>query len=114
MHDLREVRKIYRHEMSPTKIVLLQELERFNVLLKDMKSRLIMLRRALAGEIGMDSILDNVAWSLFNGQLPATWRKRCPQTTKNLGGWIDHFQKRQDQYFKWVWLCNIFTIIKFN
>lgn len=101
-HDLRDVRKIYRHEMSPTKIVLLQELERFNKLINQMKITLVMLKRALAGEIGMDPVLDNVAWSLFNGQLPASWRKLCPQTCKMLGGWMDHFMRREDQYFKWV------------
>lgn len=102
LHDLREVRKLYRHEMSPTKIVLLQELERFNRLLKHMKKSLTLLRKALAGEIGMDAILDNVAYSLFNGQLPNSWRKLCPATCKSLGGWMDHFEKRQEQYFSWV------------
>lgn len=102
VHDLREVRKIYRHEMNPTKIVLLQELERFNSLIATMRRTLILLKRALAGEIGMDATLDNVAWSLFNGQLPDSWRKRCPQTCKALGGWMDHFERREEQYFNWV------------
>lgn len=98
--------------MSPTKIVLLQELERFNILLKSMKRSLVMLKRALAGEIGMDAVLDNVAWSLFNGQLPASWRKLCPQTCKSLGGWMNHFERREDQYFKWVTYVSIFRRLK--
>lgn len=88
--------------MTPAKIVLLQELERFNKLLVLMKGTLSLLRRALAGEVGMDAVLDNVATSLFNGQLPAAWRKLCPATCKALGGWIDHFLGRQEQYFSWV------------
>lgn len=76
--------------ITPTGVVLLQELERFNKLLGRMERTLTQLRRALAGEIGMDAVLDNIAYSLFNGQLPEDWRKLAPQTCKQLGGWIDH------------------------
>lgn len=76
--------------ITPTGIVLLQELERFNKLLHRMQWTLSQLRRALAGEIGMDAVLDNIANSLFNGQLPQDWRKLCPQTCKSLGGWFEH------------------------
>lgn len=48
--------------------------------------------QAIAGEIGMDNILDNIANSLFNGQLPAYWAKLAPATCKQLGGWMDHLQ----------------------
>lgn len=80
--------------ITPTGVVLLQELERFNKLLDRIERTLSQLRRALAGEIGMDSILDNIANSLFNGQLPEDWRKLAPQTCKQLGGWIDHLLVR--------------------
>lgn len=88
--------------MSPTVVVLLQELERFNKLIAVIRRTLLQLQKALAGEIGMDSILDNVAYSLFNGQLPSVWRKLAPDTCKNLGGWMEHFEMRQQQYFTWV------------
>ena len=58
--------------------------------------------KALAGEIGMNSILDNVASSLYNGQLPDEWRKYAPATCKTLGGWMQHFEKRNEQYHSWV------------
>lgn len=98
--------------MSPTIIVLLQELERFNKLISTMKRTLVQLQKALAGEIGMDSVLDNVAYSLFNGQLPNVWRKLAPATCKNLGGWMEHFEMRQQQYFTWV--CYSFSLIHKN
>ena len=43
------------------------------------------LRKALAGELGMDSNLDNASNSLYNGHLPQLWRRYIPATTKNLG-----------------------------
>lgn len=50
----------------------------------------------------MDNELDEVARALFNGQLPPSWRKLAPATLKNLGGWMEHFMKRHDQYMSWV------------
>lgn len=60
-------------------MVLLQELERWNKLVLNMESSLQQLRKALAGEIGMSKELDDLATSLFNGQLPAFWRKLTSQ-----------------------------------
>lgn len=64
--------------------------------------KVFLLLQALAGEVGMDNELDEVAKALFNGQLPASWRKLAPATLKNLGGWMDHFIKRHHQYLAWV------------
>ncbi|KAI9009714.1 dynein heavy chain and region D6 of dynein motor-domain-containing protein [Gaertneriomyces semiglobifer] len=87
---------------SPTQIVLLQELERWNVLVEAMASSLRDLRRALKGEIGMSAKLDELANSLFNGTLPPLWRSLAPQTEKGLGSWINHFERRYQQYSSWV------------
>ncbi|KAH9634583.1 hypothetical protein HF086_006208 [Spodoptera exigua] len=67
-----------------------------------MRSTLSMLRKALAGEVGMDAVLDNVANCMFNGQLPEVWRELAPATCKGLGGWMDHFIARTKQYTDWV------------
>ena len=58
--------------------------------------------KALKGEVGMSNELDDLARSLFNGQLPAMWRKLAPATKKSLGNWMDHFQRRNHQYTTWV------------
>ncbi len=87
---------------SPAQVVLLQELERFNRLLNMMHSSLFDLKRALLGEIGMSSELDELANSLFNGFLPPMWARLAPQTLKNLVNWMDHFQRRYEQYKNWI------------
>lgn len=105
--EIWKVRRAFQINLSPTIIVLCQELERFNRLISTMKRTLEQLKKALAGEIGMDAVLDNVAYSLFNGQLPGAWRKLAPDTCKNLGAWMEHFERRQEQYFNWVIkMCN--------
>lgn len=92
--EIWKIKKAFQMTITPTGVVLLQELERFNKLLERIERTLTQLRRALAGEIGMDAVLDNIANSLFNGQLPEDWRKLAPQTCKQLGGWIDHLLVR--------------------
>lgn len=87
--------------ITPTGIVLLQELERYNILVSRIGLTLKLLRKAIAGEIGMDFVLDNIANSLFNGLLPNDWRKLAPATCKQLGAWMEHLQRREKQYKYW-------------
>ncbi|XP_060580911.1 dynein axonemal heavy chain 10-like isoform X1 [Ruditapes philippinarum] len=100
--ELDKIRKKFGLEISPTTVVLLQELERWNLLVNRMKRSLVTLKRALAGEVGMSSELDDVAKSLFNGQIPSIWRRLAPETLKSLGNWIIHFENRYKQYNGWV------------
>nr|XP_057927446.1 dynein axonemal heavy chain 10-like isoform X3 [Doryrhamphus excisus] len=102
LFDLDVIRKQFGNEVSPTSVVLLQELERFNKLVVRMKRSLAELQRALAGEVGMSSELDEVARALFNGQIPAIWKKLAPDTLKSLGNWMIHFKRRFEQYRFWV------------
>lgn len=62
----------------------------------------LLLLQALKGEVGMSSVLDEVARALFNGQIPAIWRRLAPDTLKSLGNWMIHFQRRFSQYTTWV------------
>jgi dynein heavy chain len=100
--DLENVRKKFGHDISPTTVVLFQELERFNRLINSMFKSLTTLKRALKGEVGMSNELDDLARALFNGQLPPLWRKLAPATKKTLGNWMEHFIKRFSQYNVWV------------
>lgn len=100
--DLERVRSSCGPAPTPTQVVLLQELERFNRLLVLMRSSLADLQRALAGEVGMSQALDDVARALFNGAIPPMWRRLAPATLKSLANWMKHFDDRFDQYQKWV------------
>ena len=87
---------------SPTQVVLLQELDRWNVLVKCLHTSLQDLKRALKGEIGMSDTLDAIATSLFNGTLPSLWRRYAPDSQKPLGSWMVHFKGREMQYSDWI------------
>jgi dynein heavy chain len=55
------------------------------------------LQRALTGEIGFSSALEDLANALFNGKLPAMWARLNPATEKPLGSWMLWFQRRYKQ-----------------
>lgn len=103
MHVKRDLaEKNHVQAFSPCQIVLLQELERWNLLVVKMASSLQTLRGALTGEVGMSDDLENLGDSLFNGFLPDGWRKLCPNTQKPLGSWMLHFSARYKQYGAWL------------
>jgi dynein heavy chain len=95
-------RKFGGEQISPTSVVLLQELDRFNNLTMTMSKSLTTLRRALKGEVGMSNELDDLSRALYNGQLPPMWRRLAPATKKNLATWMDHFLRRNQLYNSWV------------
>ena len=68
--DVNALRKDAGEIISPTKIVLFQELERFNKLIEKISNSLSNLKKALKGEIGMSNELDDLSLSLYNGFLP--------------------------------------------
>ena len=88
--------------LPPTTIVLLQELERFNLLIGKMRESLTELLSALRGLVGMSQELDALAQSLLNGHLPDSWRRLAPATEKGLGSWMQHFTRRHAQYSDWL------------
>lgn len=106
-YDLIQIRTVLmqRNEsdtISPCQVVLLQELERWNVLVKRMAGSLLDLQRALIGEIGMSDELDSLGDNLFNGFLPNMWRRLAPATQKPLGSWMGHYLQRNAQYKSWI------------
>lgn len=89
-------------EISPTLVVLIQELDRFNLILHEMRTSLRELRRAIAGEVGMSTELDDVAACLGRGSIPALWRRLVPDTEKSLAEWLQQLLQRNEQYKSWV------------
>lgn len=87
---------------EPSQVVLLQEVERWNKAIHTMRISLRDLQRALSGEIGFSSQIEDLANALFNGQLPWLWAKLNPATDKMLGSWMLWFHKRYLQYKDWA------------
>jgi len=77
--DVLELRKLEEgHDLSPTQVVLFQELELFNNVLAVIEVTLKLLLQGLKGEIGMNVELDELSNSLYNNFLPSKWARRAP------------------------------------
>ncbi|KAM7539583.1 hypothetical protein Aperf_G00000039574 [Anoplocephala perfoliata] len=102
LFDREALKESLKDKMTPTTVVLLQELVHFNRLIHQMESSLTDLKRALSGEIGLSNDLEEMATSLRNGHLPSSWRNLAPETRKSLANWLSHFQRRLEQYKAWI------------
>jgi len=87
---------------TPAQVVLMQELDRFNILLFKMIDSLGTLQKALVGEVGMSAELEEVMNSLYGAVIPPSWMKKAPATRMRLANWMTHFQRRYKQYAKWI------------
>jgi len=102
---------------TPIEAVLIQELVRFNILIDVMVRTLTDLKKSINGIISMNSEIEEIMVSLFMGAIPNQWKNSAPETQKSLANWVEHFQRRHEQYEKWVtegepkvmWLSGLHT-----
>eukprot|EP00397_Hematodinium_sp_SG-2012_P000029 GEMP01000029.1.p1 GENE.GEMP01000029.1~~GEMP01000029.1.p1 ORF type:complete len:4546 (+),score=1158.20 GEMP01000029.1:32-13639(+) len=87
---------------TPTEVVLMQEVERYQRLTNKMYASLVDLKRALKGEIGMSQDLDDLGQGLYNAFVPEQWIRLAPMTQKPIGSWVTHYVRRHEQYTSWI------------
>lgn len=74
--------------------VLFQECVRYNGLLELMKSSLVLVQRALKGEVVMSEELDKMSSCIFDNQVPGNWVKVGFLSMKPLASWIQDCNAR--------------------
>ena len=82
--------------------VLVQELMRFNRLLKVVHKSLSEIQLAVVGEILMSPELEKVGDAIFNGKVPSLWEAVSYPSLKPLGGWVSDLVERLDFFQKWI------------
>lgn len=83
--------------------VLIQEMERFNKLMREIRSSLLDLQRAVKGLIVMSPALDLQATAMLLGRIPENWRKVSYPSLKPLPSYVTDFVERLtmlDDWFK--------------
>ncbi|XP_058809206.1 dynein axonemal heavy chain 6 [Phymastichus coffea] len=84
-------------------IVLLHEVERYNLLLKKIHLTMENLQRAIKGFVVMSEELENVFRSLVNNQVPQIWHAvNVYPSLKSLGSWIRDLELRIDFIKTWL------------
>lgn len=105
-------------EKSPYVLVVLQEIERMNALLGEIRRTLIELQLGLQGALNMSPAMETLQTSLFTGSVPPGWGKVAYASLKGLVGWWMDMQERVNQLTDWsdtlilpksVWISGLFN-----
>jgi dynein heavy chain len=101
--DLEAIRasEIAEGPVSPLRVVLLQEVERYNALLRLARRDIRELRKGIAGTVVISEDLEKVMSSLVEGNVPQTW-KSAYLSLKPLNTWVIDLQTRLDQLSSWA------------
>ena len=105
-------------EKSPYVLVVLQEVERMNTLLQEIRRSLIELQLGLQGALNMSAGMETLLQNLFSAKVPPTWTKAAYASLKSLVPWWADMQDRVGQLTDWsdtlilpksVWISGLFN-----
>ncbi|EAX96982.1 Dynein heavy chain family protein [Trichomonas vaginalis G3] len=86
--------------LDPLTVVLKQEVERFQKMLKNITDSLKELEKALKGLVAISPLLENVMQSLFVNKVPDSWA--AYPSLKPLGSWFAELIKRIEFFNTWM------------
>ena len=81
---------------------LMQEMEKFNKMLKFLKSSLFELRRSIKGLVVMSTELEAMFGSFINGQVPGNWSANSYISRMPLGSWVADMILRVQYFRDWL------------
>ncbi|XP_052104325.1 dynein axonemal heavy chain 2-like isoform X7 [Mytilus californianus] len=93
--------KILALDPCPLNVVLLQEIDRYNALMNEIRERLVDLEKGIQGLVVMTMELENIFQCIFDGRVPPTWLKAYP-SMKPLASWTRDLVARVEQLAKWA------------
>eukprot|EP01084_Bolivina_argentea_P202154 345460_1 len=101
LFNISELKKKYISNDSPLTVVMLQEIERYNLLLLTVQNSLINLQKGMRGLISISSELDLIANCVFNNKVPNLWKLISYPSLKSLPNWTNDLIKRCNQLSEW-------------
>ncbi|KAF0021961.1 hypothetical protein F2P81_025785 [Scophthalmus maximus] len=105
-------------ERSPYMLVCLQECERMNRLLAEIRKSLDELDLGLKGDLTISSSMETLQCSLFNDSVPDSWARLSYPSTKTLAQWFGDLMCSCRELDSWtqdfvlpavVWLSGLFN-----
>jgi dynein heavy chain, axonemal len=88
-------------DKTPFVVVCLQECERMNNLLSEIKRSLEDLRLGLTGALNITDSMENLQKSLSFNKVPASWESQAYPSRKNLAMWFNELIERCGQLERW-------------
>ncbi|CAH1180440.1 unnamed protein product [Phaedon cochleariae] len=82
--------------------VLMQEVDRYNKLLKLIHNSMDQLQKAIKGLVVMSEALEDVFKAFMNNQVPRMWNRIAYNSLKSLGSWTRDLILRLDFIYMWV------------
>nr|XP_039250408.1 dynein heavy chain 2, axonemal-like [Styela clava] len=107
--DYEGTEKILSDDPSPLNVVLLQEIERYNILLRVIRTSLVDLEKGIQGLVVMSSDLEETFSCIFEARVPPMWAKAYP-SLKPLAAWTRDLVLRVEQFAKWAETAHAPTI----
>ncbi|KAF6216101.1 hypothetical protein GE061_000439 [Apolygus lucorum] len=87
---------------KPTSLCLIREINVFNSLINLMETSLEDVNKAVTGMCIASDSTNELRRSLMNHTPPRLWFKFSPKSNLSIGNWLTHFERRYDQFSKWV------------
>ncbi|KAB0795300.1 hypothetical protein PPYR_12139 [Photinus pyralis] len=99
--DYETTDKLIGAEKSPLDVVLLQEIQRYNLLLVGIRLSLNELQKGIKGLVVMSSELEDIFVCIDEGRVPSPWLKTYP-SLKLLGSWTRDLVGRVEHFLQWA------------
>lgn len=99
--DYETTQKLIGPKKSPLDVVLLQEIQRYNVLLQKTRSSLQELQQAIKGLVLMSTDLEEIFTCVHEGRVPSVWLIAYP-SLKLLGSWTRDLVSRVEHFNEWA------------
>lgn len=98
--DIPRMEQATVEDLSPLRVVMIQEAQRLNRLLACVTEMVRHLKRGVAGLVVMSEDLEALQCSLLSGKVPQCWEFAFP-SLKPLSSWAFDLSARVDQISKW-------------
>mmetsp|Transcript_26740 Transcript_26740/g.4783 ORF Transcript_26740/g.4783 Transcript_26740/m.4783 type:complete len:139 (+) Transcript_26740:8724-9140(+) len=109
-------------ERPPDIIVCIQECERMNILLSEIRTSLVELHMGLSGALNITEAMEKLQGSLMTNRVPETWEVVAYFSKKSLTLWYADLLERVTQLEKWssdlvlpksLWISGLFNPMSF-
>lgn len=113
--NLEEITERWRRDDGPLKVVLLQEIARYNILLNYLRDQLNQLIKGIKGLVVISTELESTMNSAYENRIPESWQFAYP-SIKPLASWVRDLALRIKSFQDWAYgqVPNVYWLASFT